>query len=140
MRRAPYSVVPASGGPRCYGAVGGAVAALAAAAGMALTAGSVLPPAAATASLRLAAREFVFAPKDAAAPPGEVTFVVKNEGAIEHNFVLEDRSKKKLAEIAVIEPGQVLEVRSTLQPGTYVIYCSLPGHRDAGMAGTLTVR
>ena len=27
-----------------------------------------------------------------------------------------------------------------LKPGTYVFYCSVPGHRQAGMQGTLTIR
>ncbi len=97
-------------------------------------------PGAGAAAVRLSAKEFLFAPKEVTAPPGEVTFVVKNEGAIEHNFVLEDQAKKKAAEIPILEPSQTLEVKATLQPGTYVIYCSLPGHRDAGMAASLTVR
>lgn len=91
-------------------------------------------------SVRLAASEFAFTPKDATSAAGDVTVVVHNGGAIEHNFVLEDRSKKKLVEIPVIEPGQTIEIRASLPAGGYVIYCSLPGHRDAGMAGTLTVR
>ena len=91
-------------------------------------------------SVPLAASEFAFTPKDAMSAAGDVTLVVHNEGAIEHNFVLENRSKKKLAEIAIIEPGQTIEIRASLPAGGYVIYCSLPGHREAGMAGTLTVR
>lgn len=94
----------------------------------------------AAAIVHLSAREFLFAPKEVTAPPGAVTFTVKNEGAIEHNFVLEDKAKKKVAEIPILEPAQTLEVKATLQPGTYLIYCSLPGHKDAGMVGTLAVR
>lgn len=91
-------------------------------------------------SVSIGAREFSFVPKDVTVPAGEVTFVVKNAGVIEHNFVLEDKAKKKAAEIPVLEPAQTLEVKATLKPGVYRIYCTLPGHKDAGMVGTLTVQ
>ncbi len=91
-------------------------------------------------SVSIGAREFSFVPKDVTVPAGEVTFVVKNAGVIEHNFVLEDKAKKKAAEIPILEPAQTLEVKATLKPGVYRIYCTLPGHKDAGMVGTLTVQ
>jgi len=100
----------------------------------------MLPEASAATSVHLDAKEFLFAPKDVTVPAGEVTFVVKNEGAIEHNFVLEDKAKKRTAQIPVLEPAQTLEIKATLKPGSYVIYCSLPGHKEAGMVGTLTAR
>jgi len=85
------------------------------------------------------ATEFHYNPKEGSAHAGEVVFVVKNEGAIEHNFVIQDAGKKKVAEIAIIEPGTITEVRATVAPGTYAILCTLPGHREAGMAATLVV-
>lgn len=91
----------------------------------------------AAADIKIAAREFLYVPKDLSAEPGEVTFVVTNEGAIEHNFVVEDSAKKAAATIPIIEPGQTLRVIATLRPGTYTIYCSLPGHREAGMVAAL---
>ncbi len=100
----------------------------------------LLPRAGAAATVHLSAKEFAFVPKEVSAPSGEIVFVVKNEGAIEHNFVLEDGAKKKAAEIAVLEPAQALEVGATLKPGVYQIYCTLPGHKDVGMSGTLTVK
>ncbi len=94
----------------------------------------------AAAEVKIAAREFLYLPKDLSAAPGEVTFVVTNEGVIEHNFVVEDAAKTATAVIPIIEPGQTLQISATLRPGTYTIYCSLPGHREAGMVAALKTR
>jgi uncharacterized cupredoxin-like copper-binding protein len=88
----------------------------------------------------LMAGEFFFAPKEVSVAPGETTFTVQNGGAIEHNFVVENAGGKHLAEIPVIEPGQTLETKATIPSGIYTIYCGLPGHREAGMVATLSVR
>ncbi len=86
------------------------------------------------------AREFVFEPKEVTARAGEVTFDIKNEGSIEHNFVIEDSAHKKVAQIAVIEAGKTEDVKVTLRVGSYALICNLPGHKDAGMTGTLRVQ
>ncbi|MDR7522837.1 MAG: cupredoxin domain-containing protein [Armatimonadota bacterium] len=86
------------------------------------------------------AREFAFDPKEVTARAGEVTFEVKNEGSIEHNFVIEDTNRRTLAQIPIIEPGKTEDVKATVRPGTYPIVCSLPGHKEAGMTGTLRVQ
>ena len=91
------------------------------------------------APVTLVAKEFLYEPREATARTGPVIFVIKNEGAIEHNFVLQDAAKRKVAEIAVIEPGTSAEVKATVAPGTYGIICTLPGHRQAGMVATLKV-
>ena len=90
--------------------------------------------------VRLIAKEFLFDPKDITVGTGEIVFVVKNQGSIEHNLVLASLGEKTVAQIAIIEPGQTREVAASLPAGIYAIYCSLPGHRDAGMAATLRVR
>jgi uncharacterized cupredoxin-like copper-binding protein len=90
-------------------------------------------------SVQLIAREFRFDPREVTAAPGEITFLVKNQGTIEHNFVLDNSAGRTVAEISVIEPGQALEIQAAVQAGTYTIYCSLPGHREAGMVATLEV-
>jgi uncharacterized cupredoxin-like copper-binding protein len=94
---------------------------------------------AAAAPVQLAAKEFLYEPKEATSQAGEVVFVIKNEGAIEHNFVLQDATQKKIAEVAVIEPGTTAQVKAVLTPGTYRIVCTLPGHREAGMIATLRI-
>src|ERR1700736_3893105 len=89
--------------------------------------------------LGLIAKEFLFDPKDYTVGSGEIAFVVKNQGTIEHNLVLEVPGGKAVTQIAIIEPGQTRRVTASLPAGTYIFYCSLPGHRDAGMVATLRV-
>lgn len=89
-------------------------------------------------AVRMTAGEFFFAPRQVTALPGTVTFTLRNGGAIEHDFVVETPGGARVAEIPVIEPGQTLETTATLAAGTYTIYCSLPGHREAGMVATLS--
>lgn len=95
--------------------------------------------AAAAPAVTFRATEFLYKPGEGTAHAGEVVFIVKNEGAIEHNFVIQNAAKKNVAEIAVMEPGTTTEVRAAIAPGTYAIFCTLPGHREAGMAATLVV-
>lgn len=85
------------------------------------------------------ASEFKFQPTDIAAEEGLVTFVVRNAGVIEHNFIIELPSGEAVARIPNIEVGKVEQVSAQLAPGSYVTVCTLPGHRDVGMVGTLTV-
>jgi len=99
-----------------------------------------LPGQSAPGTIQLTAREFLYEPKELSASPGEVIFAVKNAGAIEHNFVLEDQAKKRQAAIPIVEPAQMAEAKANLQRGTYTVYCSIPGHKEAGMIATLHVQ
>jgi len=69
-------------------------------------------------------------------PSGAVTFVVKNDGAVEHNLVIKETQTR----LDGIQPGQTKELRATLQPGTYTIVCDIAGHEEAGMHTTVTVK
>ncbi|HET6782062.1 MAG TPA: cupredoxin domain-containing protein [bacterium] len=66
---------------------------------------------------------------------GRLTFRVKNEGAIEHNFVIE----AVRLQIDAIQPGQTKEASADLRAGTYEVVCNIPGHKEAGMKATLTI-
>lgn len=96
-------------------------------------------PTAPSSSLTVVAREFLYEPKDLAAKAGEVTFTVRNAGAIEHDFVVENAAKKIVAEARPFPAGKTVQVKVRLAPGAYVVYCSIPGHREAGMQATLRV-
>lgn len=73
------------------------------------------------------------------AKAGKVTIDFKNPSAIPHNVVIEQNGEE-LAGFEPIANGEEESETAELQPGTYTFYCSVPGHREAGMEGTLTVK
>jgi uncharacterized cupredoxin-like copper-binding protein len=66
---------------------------------------------------------------------GEIAFEVSDDGKIPHDLAIKGTSDKT-KEIA---PGSNAELKVTLKPGTYVLYCSIPGHEQAGMKQSITV-
>ena len=74
---------------------------------------------------------------DATAPAGALTLRSPNESATEHNIAVEGGDVNE--EGPVVGEGEVSEIDVDLQPGDYTFYCSVPGHREAGMEGPLTV-
>lgn len=69
---------------------------------------------------------------------GTLTIVLDNVGAAEHNIVFEGFNDEE--PVAEAPGGEQDEGTITLdEPGEYVYYCSIPGHRAAGMEGVLTV-
>jgi uncharacterized cupredoxin-like copper-binding protein len=71
-----------------------------------------------------------FDPDALTAPAGEVRIVHENKGSTTHSFVLDGQDFKLVDD----DEGEI-----DLAAGEYVFYCDVPGHRDAGMEGTLTV-
>jgi uncharacterized cupredoxin-like copper-binding protein len=72
-------------------------------------------------------------------PAGKVTFAVKNAGHIGHDLVVSGPGVKGAAKTALLNPGQTAKLTVTLAAGSYTLYCSVPGHRAAGMVAKLTV-
>jgi uncharacterized cupredoxin-like copper-binding protein len=104
--------------------------------------------------------DFAYAPTSLTIPAGQpVTLTVDNKGNVEHDFVVE----KIAAATTVIQdngsnahhahgeqenydlhvsarPGEASVVQLTVaEPGTYEVFCSVEGHKEAGMIGELTV-
>ncbi len=93
-------------------------------------------------------------------PQGKVVFKVKNESkAVIHEMLLapissptaalayidkENRADEKsahgLGEVSELDPGKTGELSVTMKPGTYILYCNVPGHLGAGMWTTITVK
>ncbi|MFQ5846617.1 MAG: cupredoxin domain-containing protein [Candidatus Methylomirabilales bacterium] len=83
--------------------------------------------------VKLNATEFAFRPSSASVEPGEVTFVVKNNGEYVHGFAIEGIRKN----LPRIEPGETARLTVPLRKGTYTFYCPVKGHRGKGMEGAL---
>lgn len=102
------------------------------------------PPAESTAStaenadaITVEGSEFSFSPDEITVKKGqEVTIVFKNVGTLAHNYTIGDLGVKS----ETIRPGQTATVTFTpTQTGTFAFWCDVPGHRQAGMEGTLHV-
>ena len=81
--------------------------------------------------------EFAIDPAEITASAGApLTFSITNNGQAEHDFTIDTGPQSD----TVSAGGKTtLEVPNGLEAGTYSVFCSLPGHADAGMEGTLTV-
>jgi plastocyanin len=91
-----------------------------------------------TLKLEASETELAFDTTKLSAKAGKVTIDFKNPAALEHNVVIE-QDGKELAGIEPITEGEK-SLTAELKPGTYTFFCSVPGHRPAGMEGTLTVK
>jgi plastocyanin len=82
--------------------------------------------------------DYAFHPRDVQAVRGD-TLTVRNDGGIAHNLTVE-RGSVRVAGTSSFLKGDRERLRIDLPPGRYVMVCSVPGHRDLGMFGTLAVR
>jgi plastocyanin len=69
---------------------------------------------------------------------GEYEFEVTNDGGASHDFVVE-RDGEDVAATEILSSGGSETLAVTLEPGEYVIYCSVANHRSMGMEITVTV-
>ncbi|UJA20669.1 hypothetical protein HJD18_10920 [Thermoleophilia bacterium SCSIO 60948] len=72
------------------------------------------------------------------AEAGKVEVVLENQSSMGHDVVIETEDGEEIGRTDVIT-GDTASFEADLEPGTYTYYCSVPGHREAGMEGTLTV-
>ena len=94
---------------------------------------------ASTVSLAPKGDQLMFDTDQLNANAGKVTVKFTNNSAIAHDVVVSDQANKVLGQTPVFDGG-TKSFNVTLKPGTYTYYCSVPGHRQAGMQGTLTVK
>lgn len=66
---------------------------------------------------------------------GKVTFEVRNTGAIPHDLAIKETGQKT----EEIPAKGTAKLTATLKPGTYELFCTIPGHEQAGMDLKITV-
>lgn len=91
-----------------------------------------------TLQLKASPTEIAYDTAQLTSKPGKVTIDFENPAAIEHDVAIEQNGKE-IAKSALITEGKT-SVSADLAPGTYTFLCTVPGHAEAGMEGTLIVK
>jgi plastocyanin len=79
--------------------------------------------------------QLAFATNRASAPTGDLKVEMPNKSATPHDIVIDGKGKGE-----VVQNGGTSEFEADFDAGSYTYYCSVPGHRQAGMQGRLTVK
>ena len=74
---------------------------------------------------------------EARAPAGDLRVTSENPQSVPHDIAIEGNGVNEKGEI--VQDGGTSEFTATLQAGEYTFFCSVPGHREGGMEGKLTV-
>lgn len=84
--------------------------------------------------------DFSFKPKDISVSAGKIVFFLVNSGPAAHDMVIADSTGRSVARSSLVQSGDTFAFTvDNLPAGKYVFFCDVPGHRAAGMEGTLTV-
>jgi plastocyanin len=94
--------------------------------------------AATTLQLSASPTKIAFDTTELSTKPGKVTIDLTNPSPLEHDVAIEQNGKQ-IAVSERISEGKT-SVTANLAPGTYTFLCTVPGHAEAGMEGTLTVK
>jgi uncharacterized cupredoxin-like copper-binding protein len=90
-----------------------------------------------TLEITLSAQDIMWGPETIHAQVGQpIEITLRNDGALDHNFVIED-----LGIDILLSPGDI-EVVPVFTPdgaGTIRYICNIPGHEEAGMVGEIIV-
>jgi plastocyanin len=84
--------------------------------------------------------EYAFDPADATVGQGEALGAT-NDGELTHNYTIKGVPEEAHGNTTGdLDPGQRGAIGVTADPGEYDVICTIPGHAEKGMKGTLTVK
>ena len=81
----------------------------------------------------------VFQPNGLTAKPGNITITYDNPSQVPHSIAVATSNGNVLGEVQPFTAGKESVDLTNVAAGKYVFYCTVPGHREAGMEGNLTV-
>jgi plastocyanin len=81
----------------------------------------------------------VFQPNGLQAQPGNVEITYDNPSPVPHSIAVATANGNVIGQVQPFTAGKQTVALNGLKPGQYVFYCTVPGHREAGMQGDLTV-
>jgi plastocyanin len=81
----------------------------------------------------------VYQPNGLQAKPGNVAITYDNPSQVPHSIAVATANGNVLGQVQPFANGKQTVTLNDLKPGKYVFYCTVPGHRQAGMQGDLTV-
>lgn len=84
-------------------------------------------------------RDFALDPGALSVTAGTVALAVTNDGPTVHNVKVRDAGGEVLFGTTDLREGASESITGELEPGEYVLFCSLAGHESLGIKGTLTV-
>ena len=79
--------------------------------------------------------QLAFQTKQATGQPGQITVQMPNKSGTPHDIVIDGKGKGE-----IVQNGGVSKFSADFTAGKFTYYCSVPGHRQAGMQGTLTIK
>ncbi|HEX5901257.1 MAG TPA: plastocyanin/azurin family copper-binding protein [Solirubrobacteraceae bacterium] len=79
--------------------------------------------------------QLAFVTNTAQGAAGKITVKMANKSGTPHDIVIDGKGKGE-----VVQSGGVSQFSADFPAGSYTFYCSVPGHRQAGMQGKLTVK
>jgi mono/diheme cytochrome c family protein len=82
--------------------------------------------------------QLAYVSNKATGTPGPVTFKMQNKSSVPHDLVVQGNGVQ--GKTPIQQGGGTGQFKATLKPGTYTYFCSVDGHRAAGMTGKLVVK
>jgi plastocyanin len=87
-----------------------------------------------------ASGELKYDPSALDAKAGNVTIDYDNPSPVPHSIAIGPEGSTDIIDQSDVGASSTFTVTAALKPGTYAYFCTVPGHREAGMEGTLTVK